>query len=418
MHMTVVALFSGSFCGGEETASRVAADLGYRTVARELFASVAARHGVPEDRIVQAVHGATSFFGSLRRDRQRNVALVRLAVAELVCQDNVVLHGFAMHLVAKTVPQVLRVCLVANREHRVRAAMAAQSLPEPKARKLIEHDDRERIQWTQHLFDLGPWDERLYDEIVPMHATPPDKAARLIVENARRSVVQTTPEAVAAADDFLLAATVNVALADRGHDVDVTVSAGHATVLIKKEVLRLEKLEGELKQIASAVPGVQSVQTRLGPRFRAQGLQRDIDLDIPSRVLLVDDEKEFVHTLSERLQARDFESAVAYDGEDALSFVETQVPEVMVLDLKMPGIDGIEVLRRVKQQHPEVEVIILTGHGSEREEAMAAELGAFAYLHKPVDIELLSRRMREAYRKVNERKAEAAAEAGDEDRDE
>ena len=72
----------------------------------------------------------------------------------------------------------------------------------------------------------------------------------------------------------------------------------------------------------------------------------------------------------------------------------------MVLDLKMPGIDGIEVLRRVKQKHPAVEVIILTGHGSDREEKLAMELGAFAYLTKPVNIDVLADTMKQAYSKI------------------
>jgi DNA-binding NtrC family response regulator len=66
----------------------------------------------------------------------------------------------------------------------------------------------------------------------------------------------------------------------------------------------------------------------------------------------------------------------------------------------MPGIDGLEVLRRVKQQHPATEVIILTGHGSEEEKALAIQLGAFAYLRKPVDIDILTETMRKAYSKV------------------
>lgn len=89
----------------------------------------------------------------------------------------------------------------------------------------------------------------------------------------------------------------------------------------------------------------------------------------------------------------------------------------MVLDLKMPGIDGLEVLRQVKREHASVEVIILTGHGSELEQRRAEQLGAFAYLHKPVDIELLARTMRQAYRKAAEaREVEALndeAEASD-----
>jgi DNA-binding response OmpR family regulator len=68
----------------------------------------------------------------------------------------------------------------------------------------------------------------------------------------------------------------------------------------------------------------------------------------------------------------------------------------MILDLKMPGIDGIEVLKRVKQTRPEIEVIILTGHGSEQDRATCLELGAFAYLQKPVDIELLTTTLKKA----------------------
>jgi DNA-binding response OmpR family regulator len=98
--------------------------------------------------------------------------------------------------------------------------------------------------------------------------------------------------------------------------------------------------------------------------------------------------------------------AIAYDGEEALAMVADDQPEVMVLDLKMPGIDGIEVLRRMKKTHPETEVIILTGHGSTTEEELAAELGAFAYLRKPVDIEVLTETMKAAYRKIETTRGE------------
>jgi len=72
----------------------------------------------------------------------------------------------------------------------------------------------------------------------------------------------------------------------------------------------------------------------------------------------------------------------------------------MILDLKMPGIDGIEVLRRVKETRPEIEVVILTGHGSESDRETCMNLGAFAYLQKPVDIEVLSETLKRANEKV------------------
>jgi DNA-binding NtrC family response regulator len=133
------------------------------------------------------------------------------------------------------------------------------------------------------------------------------------------------------------------------------------------------------------------------------------------KVLMVDDEEDFVNTLSERMKMRDLDSDVALDGEQALQRVEDDIPDVMVLDLKMPGIDGLEVLRRVKKAYPQIPVIILTGHGSEKDEAEARRLGAFEYLQKPVDIEKLVRVMRKAYKsKVEDTMAAAAfAEAGE-----
>ena len=115
------------------------------------------------------------------------------------------------------------------------------------------------------------------------------------------------------------------------------------------------------------------------------------------KVLLVDDEEEFVVCLAERLQLRRLDPRVVLSGEDALRAVEDEVPDVMVLDLKMPGIDGMEVLRRVKKGHPHVQVIVLTGHGSERDEEAVRRLGAVEYLRKPVDIDDLIQTLNRAH---------------------
>jgi DNA-binding NtrC family response regulator len=127
------------------------------------------------------------------------------------------------------------------------------------------------------------------------------------------------------------------------------------------------------------------------------------------KVLMVDDEEDFVTTLAERMKMRDLDSDVALNGEQALQFVEGQIPDVMVLDLKMPGIDGMEVLRRVRKAYPQVQVVILTGHGSEQDEAEAKRLGAFAYLQKPVDIEKLIITLKNAYKQKLENAMVAAS---------
>jgi DNA-binding response OmpR family regulator len=133
------------------------------------------------------------------------------------------------------------------------------------------------------------------------------------------------------------------------------------------------------------------------------------------RVLLVDDEQSFVEALSERLQMRELENETVYDGEQALKFVNNKEPDVMVLDLKMPGIDGMEVLRRVTKKFPNMRVIILTGHGTDRDEEESRRIGVFDYLKKPVDIEVLVSRIKAAHKdKIENTMAAAAfAEAGE-----
>lgn len=133
------------------------------------------------------------------------------------------------------------------------------------------------------------------------------------------------------------------------------------------------------------------------------------------KLLLVDDEEYFVKTLAERLQIRDLGSDVALSGEAALEFLEKEIPDVIVLDLKMPGIDGMEVLRRVRKSNPAVQVIILTGHGTDKDKEEAMRIGAFEYHKKPVDIDALVFSIKNAFQKKMEDYMVAAtfAEAGD-----
>ncbi|MGE4297781.1 MAG: response regulator [Desulfovibrionaceae bacterium] len=114
------------------------------------------------------------------------------------------------------------------------------------------------------------------------------------------------------------------------------------------------------------------------------------------QVLLVDDETDFVTTLAERLRLRGIGAQTVSSGEDALSELAGGVFDVMVLDVKMPGMDGLDLLRLVRKKHPDLPVILLSGHGSTRDGMEGMRLGASDYLVKPVDIEELMDRMSEA----------------------
>jgi len=116
-------------------------------------------------------------------------------------------------------------------------------------------------------------------------------------------------------------------------------------------------------------------------------------------VLLVDDEREFLETLVKRLNLRKVQAFGAGSGPEALEFLDRNPVDVVVLDVKMPDMDGIEVLRLMKGRHPLIEVIMLTGHASLEVAIEGMEAGAFDYLMKPINIDELLYKVQDAYKK-------------------
>jgi DNA-binding NtrC family response regulator len=116
----------------------------------------------------------------------------------------------------------------------------------------------------------------------------------------------------------------------------------------------------------------------------------------PLKVLLVDDEEEFTSALAERLELRGVEASSASEGAGAIERVKADPPHVVVLDMMMPGLSGMDVLDFLKTHYPRVGVILLTGHGSLKAGMEGMKRGAFDYLVKPVNIDELVEKIRGA----------------------
>ncbi len=114
-------------------------------------------------------------------------------------------------------------------------------------------------------------------------------------------------------------------------------------------------------------------------------------------VLVVDDERDFLEPLVERLQLRKLRAVGVDSASAALDHLSAHPVDVVVLDVKMPGMDGIAALKEIKTRHPLVEVVLLTGHASVESGMEGLELGAFDYLIKPVKLDELMERILEAY---------------------
>ncbi|MFO7459920.1 MAG: response regulator, partial [Desulfatiglandales bacterium] len=114
------------------------------------------------------------------------------------------------------------------------------------------------------------------------------------------------------------------------------------------------------------------------------------------KVLLVDDEKEFVDLLGERMSARGMEVSSTTSAADALKIAEEQTFDAIVLDLMMPEMDGLEVLKNLKAKRPELQVILLTGHGTIEKGVEAMRLGAMDFVEKPADLDALTEKIKKA----------------------
>jgi DNA-binding NtrC family response regulator len=135
--------------------------------------------------------------------------------------------------------------------------------------------------------------------------------------------------------------------------------------------------------------------------------------EIPSRILLVDDEEDFVEMLGLRLKEAGETVLTAHSGSRCLEILEETDVDVIILDVKMPEMDGIEALTEVKKRHPLTEVIMLTGHGTVEIAVQGMKLGAFDFLMKPADFRVVREKLNQARQRKHEqldriRKAEAA----------
>ncbi len=395
--MAIITVLSGSYCHGDEIGSELSRRLCYKRLDETLFAVASEKHHIPREKLAGLLGDTAPLRDGHSRERLKILACLEMTLAELIQDDNLVLSGCAGFLIPSNIAHVLRVCVIAGLKYRIGQADKLDNLSESEATKKILDYDRRMSTCTMDLISKSPYDGSLYDVTLPMDKMSLDEAVRLICDQAKSEAIKTTDRSEATVRDFLLSARVKLALTEADHKVEVFSENGHVIIGINEQALLMGRLQEKLKRIASEVEGVIEVTTRLGTRFNPPSINPWDSIDAPPKILLVDDEKEFVQTLSERLKTRNLESSIAYDGEEALEMVRNDEPDVIVLDLLMPGIDGIETLRRVKESHPEVEVIILTGHGSDREQTVAEELGAFAYLRKPINVNELAQIMKEAY---------------------
>ncbi len=405
--MSSIALYYTLFTEEEAVKERLLTVSGYRIIQdADIISEAAKRYSFDKDKIERTLFGPTSVFNKFTHERERIATYVKIVLTDFLKEEGVVFSGLVTHFISPTINNVLKVGLFDDKAKRLQRAVS-EGLSEKKASKLIKKQDEMANDLAMFLHKKQITDSSLYDIVIPMAANDADSAVQIIMQNYHKPALLKSQDTVQAIKDMALAAQVELELIKNGYTPTVISSSNNIDIQINKSVHNFNNLASKLGSIAESVKGVDDVEVHMGEDYQIS-IYRAQEFSLPPKVLLVDDEQEFIQTLSDRLNTRNYGSYPVFDGQQALEFLDTETPDVMVLDLKMPGIGGVEVLKKTKSANPNVEIIILTGHGSENDRKTCMDLGAFAYLHKPIDIKELTAIIDKAYEKVAKDKLERA----------
>jgi len=397
--MSAIAFFPCSSTGSDTVVGELAKELKLKLYTDDnLFHDVESQFSIPKAKLHHLMYGKTSVFNQFTLEKEMAVNKFRIILAEKLQEETSYLFfGLHVALIPSNIAEVLRVLIVDQKQQRIDHEVAA-GLSKSEAKKKVKKHDISAFAWTDFLFGKEPYEASFYDLVLPVEGRRPTNLMEDVIKFYHKTAILRTTESQMAVKDMAMAAAVEQKLLQKGHNLPVKVEAGVATLTLVGSAFSFNSLSKEVTELAQQVDGIEKVVILRG-KSHEDSIYRQQKFELPSKVLFVDDEREFVQTVSQRLISRDVGTYGVYNGEEALELITQDRPDVMVLDLKMPGLHGTEVLRRTKEIAPEVEVIILTGHGTVKDEQECMALGAFAYLNKPVDIEQLSATIKAANEK-------------------
>lgn len=400
LDMSSIAMFPCTFTPVAEVAEQIAKKLGLQMYNdKDLMFDTAQKYNVSVDKLEQALYGKTSVFNQFTLEKEKTINQLKAVLGEkLAVQEHCLYYGYMALLLSPKISHVLKVLLVAAKKSRIEKGIAS-GLTQKESKKIVHADDVKAYGFSDFLYKKEPFDSSLYDLVAPVELKSEDDLVEIVCRYYHKTSLLPSPKSLQGIRDMMVEVLAESRMLEAGHKLDIHFDDGDLLIKVEKSVFNFDKLVAELTGLAKEIEGVKKVTVEKSYNYN-DSIYRRQRFDLPSKVLFVDDEKEFVQTVSDRLISRDVGTYGVFNGEDALDLIREDRPDVMVLDLKMPGMYGVEVLRKTKEIAPEVEVIILTGHGSNQDMLDCMELGAFAYMNKPIDIEELSATIKAAYKKA------------------
>jgi cytidylate kinase len=262
--MSIVTISRGSYSRGQEVAEKLALALGYECISRDVILEASEYSGIPEAKLVRAIHDAPSFLERFSYGKEKYVAHIRAAILRHVQKDNVVYHGLAGQFFLQEVPHVLKVRITASLEDRIEEEVKRENISPDEARRVLRKDDEERRKWSLALYGSDTWNLALYDMVLHIKTMTVEDAVDLILHNLGGSFA-TTPESQASLDNLTLAAQVEAVLVKSFPDVKAAAKEGAVFVSVRAPLGQRESAAEKVEGIVKGVPGVREVNAHVVP---------------------------------------------------------------------------------------------------------------------------------------------------------
>jgi cytidylate kinase len=269
--MTIITVSRGSYSRGKEVSEKVAQELGYECISRDILIDASDQFHIPEIKLVRAIHDAPSVLNRFIHGKEKYIAYIRAALLKHVKKDNVVYHGLAGHFFLQGISHVLKVRVIADLEDRVKEEMEREGISAEEARYTLLKDDEERRKWGLQLYGKDTKDSSLYDLVVHIKTKTVDDAVSLVVHAARLPCYQTTPESRKFLNDLALAAEVKAALVDQFPGSEAFAEDGVVSVKVDVPPIQEKQASERVRKLAEKVEGVKEVRVHILPFPLAKG---------------------------------------------------------------------------------------------------------------------------------------------------
>ncbi|MBU3914526.1 cytidylate kinase-like family protein [bacterium] len=260
--MTIITISRGSYSRGKELAEKLAAKLNYKCVSREVLLGTCGQFKVPEKELTKAIKNAPSILNRFTREKEQYINRIRATLLEYAQNDNIVYHGLAGQFFLKDIPNVVKVCLIADMEYRIKTVMEVENISRKGAMSLLKKIDEERVKWGRRLYGIKPFDPILFDLVINIRNLTVDDAVGIIAYATEFPCFQATPESREMLKNKTIKAQI-VALLDEYPNADISVKEGRVHVGIDAPLNQKDRITQEVKESIERIKGVEEIEITL-----------------------------------------------------------------------------------------------------------------------------------------------------------